>query len=64
MISAFHALGSMRLRHGRRIASRITAANSRRMAVVPCAPMAGKTLLAREAPLWIETMATNRSAMG
>src|SRR5690606_25203082 len=40
------------------------APSTRRRAVVPSAPTSGNRFLAREAPLWIETMATASRAMG
>ncbi|BBH45348.1 hypothetical protein KU43P_18250 [Pseudomonas sp. KU43P] len=39
-------------------------ANTRRRVVVPCAPMMGNMLLAREAPDWIDAMAIRRRPIG
>jgi hypothetical protein len=42
----------------------MTAANSRRSPDVAGAPISGKRPLAREAPNWIEAMATTKAATG
>ncbi|MNF96142.1 hypothetical protein D3C84_789230 [compost metagenome] len=64
MISGSREAMLRRVRHGRSTRTRMTAANTRRRAVVPWAPISGNRLLASEAPLWMEAMATIRTATG
>ena len=54
----------MRTRHGRNISSMMILAKIRRRVVVPCAPMMGNMLLAREAPDWIDAMAMSSRPIG
>ncbi|BAP46145.1 putative uncharacterized protein [Pseudomonas sp. StFLB209] len=53
-----------RARQGRSTRIMMMAANIRRRVVVPCAPTAGKRLLARDAPVWIEAIAINSNPSG
>jgi hypothetical protein len=52
------------MRHGRKIIKRISVPILKRSVVMPSAPTSGNRLLAREAPLWMETIAMINRQIG
>lgn len=53
-----------RTRHGLSATASISAPTTSRSAVVPSAPISGNRLLAKVAPIWIDTMAPSSAPIG